>query len=134
MGQKLDGFGTDVLRNTKVSLGRMLGKILYMKAFRKNVLNTSGLVHLFNDHLGQIWMLVSVVLHHIGRLACLVTPGWALSFPMPKSAAQFAVRSTDSGEQLLLSTLLTSFSTSSETSMVIFSMTLGSALWWPESS
>ena len=33
VGQELDGFGTDVLRNTKVSLGRMLGKILYMKTF-----------------------------------------------------------------------------------------------------
>jgi hypothetical protein len=54
VGQKLDGFGTDVHRDAMVSLGRMHGKILYMKTFGKNVLNTSGLVHLFDDHLGQI--------------------------------------------------------------------------------
>ena len=134
VGQELDGFGTDVLRNTKVSLGRMLGKILYMKTFRKNNLNTSGLVHLFNDHLEQIGMLISIMLHHVGRFTCLVTSVWALSFPMPKSSAQLAVRSTDPGEHLLLSTLLTPFSASSEASMVVFPVTLGSALWWPKSS
>ena len=40
-------------------------KILYMKAFGKHVLYNSGFVHLLNDHLGQIWMLVSIKLHHV---------------------------------------------------------------------